>query len=173
MRNIQIDKLEIIKSSDIYTRQFKIVDIDEIHQLISFHLNHTYSKVYSPKIVEFYKKYHSKESLLHDAQKGHILITICNNEIIGTGTILKNYINRMFVKSGFQYNGIGTVILTELEKIAIKNKCKEIKLDAIPGSVQFYQKLGYKLINKAFDMVNNEKLEYFKMKKSFNQGFIY
>ncbi|MFC2136894.1 GNAT family N-acetyltransferase [Bacteroidota bacterium] len=164
MKNIQVNTIDKVKAINSIIRPFKNCDLDEIYDIIEYHLVHTYSKVYSKEIIEFYKEYHSLNNILNDSKKGNALILSINNEIIGTGTILNNYINRIFIKSGYQNQGYGTAILSELEKLAVF-KNKSIKLDVIPGSEGFYIKNGYVIISQAFDKIDTQYLEYFKMGK--------
>ena len=164
MRSIRVNTNNKINLSNIIVRPFTIDDLRIIHQIIESHILHTYSKVYCDEITEFYKEYHSEQNILKDSELGTILILLVDDEIIATGTIVNNYINRMFVKPGFQNKGYGTVILSELEKMS-DNKKKHIILDAVPGSEQFYIKNGYTLICQAFDKVGQNYLEYFKFKK--------
>lgn len=161
MKSTQVN---IINKTNLAVRPLKIDDIKVIHQIIEYHLTNTYSKIYSNEIVNFYKSYHSADNIIEDSNNGYVLILLFSFEIVGTGTIRNNYINRMFVKKRFQNKGYGTVILSELEKMS-DNKKKSIRLDAIPGSELFYLKNQYTINCQAFDKIRNKYLEYFKMEK--------
>jgi len=75
-----------------------------------------------------------------------------DNKIIGVGRIhfTKNsaQIRYMAVKNSFSRRGIGSRIVSELEKIAKDNNIKEIFLNARINAVKFYENNNYSKIKE-------------------------
>lgn len=161
-----IDVPDELRVEKINLRKFKNTDLTDVADIIQFHLNNIYSKIYSNTVINFYKKYHSVENIQSDAIKGIMLVAEYKGQVIGTGTLLNDYISRVFIKAGFQKKGIGQKIMIALEKYAQKNGIRKVRLDAVPGSTDFYKKLNYVLLCECADKINNtELLEYCKMEK--------
>lgn len=148
-------------------REFKESDLDKIHEIIKYHLINTYSKIYSQKIIEYYFEYHSKKNILKKSIKGYTVIIEKEGEIMGFGNLLDNYVSMIFVHNRHVYKGIGKLIMRKLEYKAKTNNISKIFLDAIPGTKEFYEKIGYKLVSAKYDLINgDERLGYYKMSKN-------
>ena len=86
--------------------------------------------------------------------------------IIGVGRI--HFINDiaqiryMAIKNHFSRQGLGSKIITELEKIARANKIKKIYLNSRIGAVKFYENNGYLKIKKvkpSFGLIIHYRME--------------
>jgi ribosomal protein S18 acetylase RimI-like enzyme len=78
----------------------------------------------------------------------HVMVTNEQNKIIGIGRAHFNspeeaQVRFMAVEEGYQNQGIGSMILTELETRIIKNKAKYIILNARDTAIPFYKKHLY------------------------------
>jgi len=90
-----------------------------------------------------------------DAVSLHILV---HTEIqdgtflpVATGRLLPDgHIGRVAVMKPFRKMGIGSLIMTELEKQAIKRGMVAIELDAQLQAVPFYNRLGYSAFGNIF-----------------------
>ena len=73
--------------------------------------------------------------------------------IVGVGRIhfIDNIaqIRYMAVKNNFSRQGLGSKMITELEKLAEENKIKKIYLNSRINAVKFYENNGYSKIRKA------------------------
>ena len=58
-------------------------------------------------------------------------------------------IRYMAVKNRFSRKGVGSSIVSELEKIAIERNVKDVFLNARVNAIQFYEKNGYTKISKS------------------------
>ncbi len=73
---------------------------------------------------------------------------------IGVGRVHFNseteaQIRSMAVEENWQGKGIGSIVLKELEKIAIEKGAKKIILHARDNAVKFYENNGYKVVKKS------------------------
>ena len=94
-----------------------------------------------------------------------------NNRVIGTGTIIDDHIMRVFVNPKFQKRGFGKLIMSKLEEKATSSGVNKVKLDASLPSKKFYDSLGYKLCEKTYvKLENNKKLYYYKMSKALTKA---
>ena len=98
----------------------------------------------------------------------HRMIKNNNGEIIGIGRLHKSssdiYQIRYFaVHKDYRRIGLGTYLMKDLEKIAVKNKSNYITLNARENAINFYQKLGYKVLKKTFLLY--KKIQHYEMRK--------
>ena len=151
----------------IKLRRFKQNDIDAIHKLLNDTIDKSYKDFYPKEAIEYFKKHHNKDDILKDANDGYCIIALYNGIIVGVGILLGTNIRRVFIDWNYQKLGIGSRIMKKLEAKASKDNIDEVDLSSSLPSKDFYLKHGY--INegeKSIDVGNNEKLEYFEMKKS-------
>lgn len=99
----------------------------------------------------------------------HWLITDQNGKAVGAGRLQINsdtegQIRSMAVDNTFQSKGIGSLLIQEIEKEALKRKLKKIVLDAREEAVNFYLKNGYKVIGDSYLLFG--VIRHFKMQKS-------
>lgn len=86
-------------------------------------------------------------------------------KILGLGVLDRNEIKRMYVDPSAQRQGIGSAIITALEKEAHTRKLKFLTIEAQPNAVPFYRKLGYH-VTKEDDIKNGQAtFHVFHMKK--------
>lgn len=98
---------------------------------------------YYPKgAVDFFIAHHSDEAIKTAIIHGEIYLIQNNNKIVGTGSIVRNEIKRLFVLPQYQGKGYGTVMMNELEK-SIFNNYTEIRLDASLPAYEMYVRRGY------------------------------
>ncbi|QQS35206.1 MAG: GNAT family N-acetyltransferase [Ignavibacteriales bacterium] len=76
---------------------------------------------------------------------------------IGVGRVHFNsddeaQIRSMAVEPEWQKKGIGSIIINELEKIAIDKGAKYVVLNARDTAIPFYEKHGYRLIEKTITL---------------------
>jgi N-acetylglutamate synthase-like GNAT family acetyltransferase len=156
---------------NIKTRKFKLADLETVRKLIHNTIDVCYPAVYCPEAIRYIKNYHSSENILKGAKKGYTIVLERSNRIAATGTIIGDYITRVFVNPKYQKHGFGKLIMKKLQTKALLAGIKTIKLDSTLSAKKFYNSLGYKTIKKTFVKVeNNKKLNYYKMKKSLTKN---
>jgi GNAT superfamily N-acetyltransferase len=148
-------------------RKFKLSDLDTVRDLIHNTIDISYSGVYNAEAIKFFKDYHNDKNILKDAKEGYTIVLESNNQIIATGTIIDEYITRVFVNPEFQKHGFGKLIMQKLEEKSLSTGISVIKLDVSLPSKKFYDSFGYITLEKTFvEVENGKKLHYYKMEKS-------
>lgn len=110
------------------------------------------------------------ESMFDDLEKSSIhLIAVITERIVAAGRVHFNssdqaQIRFMCVDKDFRREGLGSKILSELEKNALKGGCSEVMLNARDIAMKFYLSSGYKKI-KAYN--SETGLPHTQMKKNF------
>jgi ribosomal protein S18 acetylase RimI-like enzyme len=154
------------KQDLISTRQFCKSDVGTIRELIYHALDVSYSPVYPPRAVQFFKDFHSEAKIIERHQKGELLVVEKDGKVIGTGSIVGADILGVFVHPEFQHRSYGKSLMQELEKKAIANGISEVVLSVSLPSRRFYESLGYKIIGaRTIDVGEGQRLDYWEAKK--------
>jgi GNAT superfamily N-acetyltransferase len=88
-------------------------------------------------------KKNSPESLYKELNQYYTLVYICDDTILGLGSLDGNEIKRMYTQPSAQRQGIGRELLKCLEKEAKCRGIQRITLQSSPSAAQFYQVCGY------------------------------
>ncbi|UCF11733.1 MAG: GNAT family N-acetyltransferase [Thermoplasmatales archaeon] len=81
--------------------------------------------------------------LKKDAKEGYTIVVKDDDKIIGTGTIVGDYISKVYIKPEYHGRGLGKLIVKWLEDKAKSNGVKTIFLASNVYAEKFYTKLGY------------------------------
>lgn len=147
-------------------RSFKKSDLQAVHQLIHLTIDVAYTPVYPQGVVAFFKSYHSQDSIIKRFHKGSVLVIEHDGDIVGTGSLVDYDIQGVFIHPDFQQQGLGKKLMCALEKEAQSKKFKEVTLDISLPSKQFYQDIGYTVIEEcSFEVDNGDILDYWTATK--------
>ena len=105
----------------------------------------------------------------HESNSFHVMATE-NNKVIGVARLQNTgptqaQIRYMAVANEYQNKGIGRNIIDYIEEYSRNNGINEIILHAREPAVGFYEKLGYKNIEKSYLLFNC--IQHYKMNKRF------
>lgn len=117
-------------------------DAGQIFELVQTTVRKIYPQYYLPEIVDMFCEYHNIQKINEDIQAGRTYKLVQDKQIIATGTIDENHINRVYVLPEYQRNGYGSFIMCELEKMIAK-KYDLATIDASLPACRLYEKLGY------------------------------
>ena len=140
----------------------------------------------SPETTEEFEKYcdlrwrilraplnRPKLNINDEINDASIKLIVCeeNGEVIGTGRASFNsateaQIRSMAVEENYQGKGIGSLIISELEKRVIKLGVKTIVIDSRDTAEKFYEKHGYKATSESYVLL--EKIPHVRMLKNLN-----
>lgn len=125
-----------------------------------------YPHYYSNGAVAFFLDHHNEKNIESDISGQSVFLCYdLNHNPVGTVTIKKNEICRLFVLPKYQGNGYGTELLEYAENVITKNY-DEIILAASLSAKSIYLKKGYKDIEfHTIKTQNNDYLCYDIMKK--------
>ena len=151
----------------IHIREFNEEDLSSIYDMIQNTIDISYNEVYPKEAIEFFKAHHSMAHILDDAVNGYTIVAKRENELLGTATLLGSNIRRVFVSPRYQHNGVGKLLVEDLEKNAFFKQLTAVDLEASLSSKIFWGSLGFIVLEKDHVPVrNNRKLYYYKMFKT-------
>ena len=155
-------------AQDIHLRRIIEADLQLVYELVQNTIQVSYSDIFAPEAIEFFKNYHSKESILNDAANGYVVVAEASGQMLGTGTLLVTNVRRVFISPGYQRKGIGKLIVQELERKAESEDLSKLDLSSTLKSKPFWEAEGYVRVGEFFLPVSNErKLIFYEMSKTF------
>lgn len=111
-------------------------------------------------------EHHSTDHIVTEATEGYTLVIECEGQIIGTGNVLHEQIQSVFVHPEYQRRGCGTELIHRLEEHARKEGVDTLQLSALPPSKQFFEALGYHVLSENhFKDDNLRQFNYYIMEK--------
>ena len=128
----------------IEIREFKDQDALEASNLIRKTLSEENSKFYPDSVIEHMCNEFSPKFVVELSKEREFFVAIEKSNIIGTITLIKDYIGTVFVNPDYHGKGIGTKLMETIENLAKERKIENLKLNSSINAVDFYEKLGYK-----------------------------
>ena len=157
----------MLPKEQVSVRKFKLSDLESVKDLIHKTINVCYNGFYLKEVMDYFDMFHWDGNILKVAREGHIMVAEIQRRIVGTGSIVRDTILRVFVDPACQRQGLGRMIMSELERQAATNGVKVVQLRALAAAKKFYESLGYVTVAKGLVEVDNGRhLEYYKMVKS-------
>lgn len=139
----EIDKLEFEGETRMSIRQAVLSETSTVKRISEITISEIYPHYYPNGAVEFFLNHHSEKSIIEDIESNRVFLCLDREQnIVGTVTINKNEICRLFVLPTYQGYGYGTEMLDYAEK-SIKHCYSEIVLDASLPAKKIYRKRGY------------------------------
>lgn len=149
-------------------RQFIVDDLICLHYMICNTIDASYSGVYPPRAVDFFKERHSREEITERNATGEVLVFTYERDgsILATGSLVGSEIVGVFVHPDHQRKGYGKAIMAELERIARVKGTSEVSLSISLPSRMFYEHLGYNVFPECvLDVGEGQYLKYWPGKK--------
>lgn len=148
-------------------REFRSADLENVRDLIHRTIDICYNGFYLKEVVDYFDMYNWDGNILKIDRDGYMVVVETQEKIVGTGSIIGDTILRVFVDPAHQQQGLGRMIMNELERRAVMNGTKVLWLRALANAKKFYESLGYVSVAKGFVEVDNGRhLEYLQMVKS-------
>lgn len=117
-------------------------EAERIKKVVSDTISAVYPMYYPTEVVEFFLSLHSLESITRDINADRVNVLCADGDIIGTGSIDKNHITRVFVLKEHQKKGCGRLIMDRLEAQAASEYDTAV-LDASLPACTMYEHRGY------------------------------
>jgi len=127
----------------IAIRKFKDEDALEASDLIRKTLSEENSKFYPNSVIEYMHDEFSPKFLIELSKEREFFVAIEKSKIIGTITIINDFIGTVFVNPEYHSKGIGTKLMETIENLAKERKIEKLRLQSSINAVDFYEKLGY------------------------------
>jgi GNAT superfamily N-acetyltransferase len=161
---LKAEKMETQK--EIIIRSFAPSDLKAVKSLIERTMDKNYKGLFSREVMEYFGQFHGDVNCLQVAIQGHTIVAEQNGVVVGTGSLIEDYVLRVYVEPTLQKQGIGKLIMAALEKAAFEKGKKKVKLRATELSKKYYQRMGYVIVEKNLEGVENSKeLVYYLMEK--------
>lgn len=142
-------------------------DLMSVQRLIYLTVDSSYSGVYPPRAVQYFKEFHSLERILERQAVGEVLVVERDRVMVGTGAIVGAEISGVFVHPQFQRLGIGGRVMDALESHARAAGHESVRLAVSLPSRPFYEGRGYHLLEDcSIDVGEGERLDYWTAEKS-------
>lgn len=152
---------------DAVLRQFRSSDAHAVHALIHRTIDASYSGVYPPQAVAFFKRFHSLEAVQSRASAGYVVVAEDNSGILATGTRIGDEISGVFVAPEGQGRGVGTQVMDALETTLLEIGGTVARLHVSLPSRGFYELRGYVMLSEgSIDVDDDQQLRYWLAEKA-------
>jgi GNAT superfamily N-acetyltransferase len=148
-------------------RTFRTADLEDVKRLIHSTFEASYSGVYPPRAVRFFKDYHAPDRILERQAMGDVMVTERVGEIVATGAIVGDHIHAVFVHPRCQRRGVGARVMDAIENAARDAGRASIHLDVSLPSRRYYESRGCSLLEScSIDVGDGEQLDYWTAEKN-------
>ena len=157
-----------MKETRAMIRPFTESDLHALHRMICHTIEVSYTGVYPPRAVQFFKEHHSEEKIAGRSAAGHIWVLVSDQDgsILATGALVDAQVIGVFVHPDHRRKGYGKAIMAELEKMARAKALPRIALSISLPSRKFYEHCGYEVLEEcAIDVGAGEHLKYWTGEK--------
>ena len=125
-------------------RPAAINDRETVHRIAHETISAIYPRYYPRGAVDFFLSHHNPDAIRQDIEMGLVyLATDENGRPVGTVTLRKNEILRLFVLPHFQGKGYGKMLLDFTEGMVAK-QFDAVIVDASLSAKSLYLKRGYR-----------------------------
>ena len=151
-----------VDEQNFIIRPFNKNDLVFLHRMIRDTIEASYTGIYPPRAVDFFKAYHSKTKIMERSTAGEVLVLVNRDgSILATGSLTKAEISGVFVHRDYQRQGFGQAIMADLESRAKAKGLSKISLSVSLPSKRFYVRLGYTVHAEcAIDVGDGQYLKY-------------
>ncbi len=152
-------------------RAFRAADLEPVQELIHTTIDASYTSVYPPRAVRFFKDYHTPDRILERQATGEVVVAERDGDLVATGAIVADHVVAVFVHPRYQRRGIGGGVMDALEGAARAAGRPSVHLDVSLPSEGFYRSRGYRLLESCWiDVGDDERLVYWTAEKSLGVG---
>lgn len=144
------------------TEIFNENDIDELYAFIVDTIKVSYFGYYPEEAISHFIEYSNTTDILDDVKNNYVIVIKKENKIVATGTLKYTHIKRVFVSPKYQGQGLGKLIMQDLEQKAKGNNLKLVELHSSLFAKQFYDSLHYKMFKIGNVKVGNDELLYYQ-----------
>jgi len=137
-----------------------------VRSLIHRTIDTCYPAAYPPRAVAFFKTFHSAEAIQERATAGHVVVVAEDDHIVATGAAVDGEITGVFVVPERQGEGLGSLVMDELEATSFLAGHRAVRLSVSLPSRGFYEGRGYHIIEDcSIDVGEGQLLEYWEAEK--------
>jgi GNAT superfamily N-acetyltransferase len=154
----------------IKIRSFGPSDLKVVKELVDKTMEVNYRGFFCEEVMEYFNRFHGDVNVLQVAILGQTIVAEKDGRILGTGSIIDDYILRVYIDPAYQRQGVGRLVMAALEQWAASRGKKKVRLRATDISRSYYEKIGYTVMEKNLEETENGKeLVYYLMEKDVGQ----
>ena len=131
-------QIEIRKATD--------ADVVPLSGLIRHTIRVSNSKDYDQQSIDMLCSIFEPEQVAKRIENEHILLCFSGVNLIGTAGLRRDYLRSLFIEPTYQRQGLGKVLVANIEEIARQNAIPEILVESSVTARQFYEILGYEFV---------------------------
>ena len=140
-------------------------DADQISRIILDNLYNVNIRDYGKLTVDCLATFYSPDLISKYALNEITLVANENNFILGTASLDGERIRNVFVRIDQHKKGIGSELVSAIEKIAGQKSIRRLYLYSNISVVMFYTKLGYQKIEDISEEIAGEPIPMVRMEK--------
>lgn len=161
-----------MKMDKIEVRQATENDVGRITQLFFDTIQNINIRDYSQEEVDDWSSWKADiDKWLERMQAQYFVVAEKNNMIAGFGSLAQDgYLDFMFVDKDMQGQGVASVLLSEIERKAVKQKNTMIYADVSITAKGFFESKGYIVEKQQLKRSRNMELINFRMIKNITNG---
>ncbi len=149
----------------ITIRRFEGSDADKVSRLIIENLTRKNVLEFGKVAVAQLSQFYAPQQLQEFAKNEEIYIASDASDLVGTASHDNGRIRNVFVKMGRHRQGIGSQLIRHCEEVAAHQGKLNVFLLANLSTVDFYQELGYSIIEEKTEMIGAASLNMMLMVK--------
>ncbi|MEI6849593.1 MAG: GNAT family N-acetyltransferase [archaeon] len=138
---------------------------EEISKLRIDSMNKLNSKDHTKEEMIYLIGRQTPEELKKKIESRPFFVALENNKIIGSIDLEDNEIKGLYVLSSEIKKGLGTKLLSHMEKLGKKNGIKVMNICSTKSAIPFYEKNGYKLVEIRKEMKKGIMMTFHLMEK--------
>ena len=143
-----------------------------VSEIVGRTIKTIYPHYYPSGAVQFFLDLHSKARIEEVMSFEEIYLVMVQGKLIGTGSIRKNEICRLFILPEYQGKGYGSSLMDLLEAKVFGNH-RKVHVDASFPAESMYLKRGYQIASyEKIEAENGDFLCYHTMEKRDRQEFV-
>ena len=131
-------------------RAYQEPDIESIYNIHVGCIKDICSSCYNDEVIKDWVERQSTERYLTYFKEGNVLVAERENKVIGFGHIsitdqedCDHEIKSLYVSPNVIGQGIGTLLMKELESIALRQNCTKLLVYSSANAVTFYKRFGF------------------------------
>lgn len=132
-------------------RPYQASDAQPVSKIIRTTMRRSNAADYPADRLQLLIDYFSSEKVQQMNEDRVCLVAEVDGEVIATGAVEADELVTFFVQPEHHGKGIGTALLTELERIAFARGLGQLRVDASLTGAPFYERHGYERTGEVLD----------------------
>ena len=146
-------------------RNFEPEDAEKLSQLILQNLRQVLIQDYPNEAIEALLPHYTSEKLIEDSKEQLALVGTLGRDLVGTASLAYDRVRNVFVDVARHRSGIGKQLMAAIEAAARRQQLPKIYLMSGLSATGFYEKLGYKVVERIERDLNGIPLPVIHMEK--------